>query len=179
LQPRSSRPSTFCEVIGGEDRCGGDGDELVVGHGKAGAFEFALGFFEHVDVLGYAFCDGVVAKHFVGEAHEFAGVEAATVGVKMSEELLGGDSGVERAGMAEVAVPDFVDGVTDELGHCAFGGFVGGVVLFQDGMFLLPAGPYYCRCVVRDGGVRRWSGRDGERGSPCRCVRDGGFDDSD
>ena len=72
--------------------------------------------------------------------------------------MLGGDSGVERARMAEVAVPDFVDSFADELGHCAFGGFVGGVVLFQDGVFLLPAGPYYCRCVVGDGGVRGLGG---------------------
>ncbi len=80
--------------------------------------------------------------------------------------------------MAEVSVPDFVNGVADELGGCAFSGFVGGVVSFLDGMLRLAAGTYYCRGVVCDGGVPRWSGRNGEGCSPCCCVGAGWFNES-
>jgi len=79
---------------------------------------------------GMPFGQGVVAEHLVRKANELTGMEASAVGVEVLQELLGGDSGVEGARVAEVAVPDFVDGVSDKLGHRTFSGFVGGVVLF-------------------------------------------------
>jgi hypothetical protein len=80
--------------------------------------------------------------------------------------------------MVEVAVPDFVDGIADELGGCAFSGFVGGLVSFLDGMLSLPAGMYYCGGIVCDGGVCWWSGRNREGCAPCRCVGAGWFNES-
>ena len=83
------------KVIRGEDCSGGNGEELVVRHGKIGAGELALGFLEHVDVLGDSLSVGVVSEHFGGEVDKLARVEASTVCVEVFEQLLGGDVGVE------------------------------------------------------------------------------------
>ncbi len=48
--------------------------------------------------------------------------------------MFGSDAGVEGLGMVEVTVPDFIDGIMDELGSSVFGCFVGVIVALEDGM---------------------------------------------
>ena len=57
--------------------------------------KFALGFLEHVDILGDAPSVSAVAKHVCWEADKFPWVEAATVGIKVVKQLFGIDIYVE------------------------------------------------------------------------------------
>ena len=55
-------------------------------------------------------------------------MEAATVCIKVVEELLGSDVLVEQAAVAEVSISHFVNGVVDESCGIMFGCFVGSEV---------------------------------------------------
>ena len=122
------------EVFGGEDISGGNGKDLVIGHWKVCPSERALCVLEHVDELGNAVGTGIQAQHVGWEAEKFAEVGAATVCIKMLEELLGSDVGVKGLGIVEVPIPQFVNGIADEFCSCMFGRFVGGEVINKDGV---------------------------------------------
>mgnify|MGYP006176933599 CR=1 FL=1 len=64
-----------------------------------------MGLLEHINILGDAFGICVVAEHFRGEADQLTGMEAATVGIEVVEQLFCGDVRVEGAGITEVTVP--------------------------------------------------------------------------
>ncbi len=66
-------------MAGGQDRGGGDGKELVIGHWEVGACKFPLFFFEEVDVFRDTIHRVVVRHHLRGEIDELTGMEAAAV----------------------------------------------------------------------------------------------------
>ena len=77
----------------------------------------------------------------------------------MGEEVLGRDVGVERAGILEVFVPEFIDCVADELGDCALCGFERRVISNLDCMRSFSAGTDNRRGIGGDGRVvGRWAG---------------------
>ncbi len=106
-----------------QDCGGGDGKQLVIGHGEVGAGQFALGFFEEVDILGDAVRFVMVQQHLGGEIDELAGVKAAAICIEVFHELLGSHVGVKRALVMKVAVPKLVDRISNELGSGLFSGF--------------------------------------------------------
>ena len=142
----------------------------VIRHGEVGMGEFVLSLIEHVNILGDALGISVVAKHVCGEADKFAWVEAATVGIKVVEQLFCGDMGVEGVGMAKVSVPDFFNVVVDELGSGAFCDLVGGEVADKDCMLGFMTGRDNSGGIVVDGRVCRWLDRNGKWSTPGGCV---------
>lgn len=54
----------------------------------------------------------------------------------------------------EVTIPNFVDGVTNDLGCGVLCFFVGCIVTNKDGMFGFLMGLYYCICIVFNSQVR-------------------------
>ena len=121
---------------------------------------------------------GVVAHHFGGKSDEFAQMKTPTVVVKMGYELHGGDIVVERSLVAEVAVPDFFDGISDELGSGTFSSLVGCVVSDEDGVFGLTACPDHGCGIVGDDGVRWRAIWQREGSTPRCCVGRRWFDES-
>ena len=83
------------EVVGGQDGGGHYGKELVVGHREMSSCQFALGFFEHVDIFWDALGDGIVTQHLGREIDELARVETPTVGSEVVEKLGRRDVGVK------------------------------------------------------------------------------------
>ena len=83
------------EIIRGKDGSRGDCQELAIGHGKGCMGKLALHHFQHCDEFGNAVGVIVIVEHVRGEAKEFAWVETPAVCVKVAEELLGRNSGVE------------------------------------------------------------------------------------
>ena len=86
-------------VLQGEDGCGGNGHKLDIGAGHFCPLGFALGFLEHVDVLRDAIHFSVIPHHLNVEVDEVNGVEAATVPIKVIEEVEHHHLGVERLGV--------------------------------------------------------------------------------
>ncbi len=76
------------EMAGGQNRGGGDGEELIVGHREVGAGELPLALLEEVDVLWDAIRLVVVRHHLGGEIDELAGMEASAVRIEVLDELL-------------------------------------------------------------------------------------------
>ena len=83
------------EIIRGKDGSRGDCQELAIGHGKGCMGKLALHHFQHCDEFGNAVGVIVIVEHVRGEAKEFAWVETPAVCVKVAEELLGRNIGVE------------------------------------------------------------------------------------
>jgi hypothetical protein len=81
--------------------------------------------------------------------------------------------------MAEVAVPDFVNGISEEFGSRSFGSFVGCKILDENGMLGFGVGTDNGSGVVWHNGICWWAWRYWEWVSPRRCVGRGGFDQSD
>ncbi len=89
------------------------------------------------------------------------------------------DVGVERACIAKVSIPDLVDGIAKEFGGGAFGGFIRGMILDEDGMLGFPALAYSGRGVVGDGRVGGWALGSGKGSPPRRRVGGRWFEDAD
>ena len=86
---------------------------------------------KHFDVLGDAISRCIVTDHLCWEMNQFAGMEATAGGIKMGEEVGHGDGHVKGVCVVEVTVPHLVHGIANELGHCAFSGFEGGIVTYK------------------------------------------------
>ena len=115
-------------MLSGEDSGGGNGEKLLVGHGELRPCQFSLGILEVVDVLGDSFRFLVKTDHLRREIDQFARVKASAVVFEMVKKCHCGDTVVEGAGVLEVLVPKFVDGIAEEFNRAAFGRFVGGKV---------------------------------------------------
>ena len=151
---------------------------MVIGHREIRPSQFALGFFEEVDVLRDPVGFVVVRHHLCGEIDKLARVETPAVGIEVVDEVFGGDVGVEGATVTEVAVPKLVDRVPDELGRGAFSGFEGSKIAHQDGVFRFGAGADNRRGVVGHNRVCWRPGGDGERRTPSSGIRGRWLDDT-
>ena len=100
-------------------------------------------------------------------------MEAAAVLIEVVDELFGGDVIVKGAGMAQVAVPDFIDRVPDEFCGGAFSRFVGGEVTDEDGMYRFTAGAGDGGGIVGNVGICRRAVWDREWCPVCGDVRGG------
>jgi hypothetical protein len=80
--------------------------------------------------------------------------------------------------MAEVAVPDFVNGSSEELGSCLFGSFVGGKVLDENDVLSFAAGVDDSGGIVGHDWIRWWAWQYRKQVSPRCCVGHGGLDQS-
>ena len=112
------------EVLCGKDSGGGNGEKLLVGHGELCPRQFLLGVLEIIDVLGDSFRFLVKTDHLCREIDQFARVKASAVVFEMVKKCHCGDTVVEGAGVLEVLVPKFVNGVSEEFDHTTFGGLM-------------------------------------------------------
>lgn len=81
--------------------------------------------------------------------------------------------------MTEVAIPDVVDDVVDELSSGSFCHFVGHIVSREDGMLGIHAGLYCCRGIVSNDRVCWGVWWNGKGSPPCCCVGGSRCNDSD
>jgi hypothetical protein len=57
------------------------------------------------------------------------GMKPSTVGIKEGHDVNGRDLCVEGVGVFEVIVPNFINDITEKLGHASFGHLVTGVII--------------------------------------------------
>lgn len=81
--------------------------------------------------------------------------------------------------MAEVAVPQFVNGIMDELGLGVVSGFKCGVDAGKDCMGGFMACSDNGRCIIRDCKIGQRACRNGEFSTSCGSVGMGWLDDAD
>ena len=79
----------------------------------------------------------------------------------------------------EIAVPELVDGVSDEFCGGSLGGLVGGVVMKQNGMVGFVSGADDGGGIIGDGRIGRGACRDGEFSASGGIIRRGWLDDAD
>ena len=70
------------EVFRCKDGSGGDNKELVIRYWEIGTGKFALGFLEHINILGVTLGISVVAHHLCGEVHKLLRQDGFDVGVE-------------------------------------------------------------------------------------------------
>jgi hypothetical protein len=104
----------------------GHHDKLDVGDGHACPLCLFLCVLQHYNVLGDAVRLQVILVHVGAEGDHVNGVEPPAVCIKEGHDLEGRHLSVEGAGILEVVVPDFVDGVAKKFGGPVLGRLVTG-----------------------------------------------------
>ncbi len=138
---------------------------------------FAFGILEHINIFGDALGIGIVAHHLGGKINELTGVEPTAVCVKMVEQLSGSEVCVEGMHMMEIAVPNSVDHVMDELSSGTSVGIIGRINLDKNHVFSLAVGTDDGRDIIINGQIGRWVIWPGEVAPPCCSVRSSGLDE--
>jgi hypothetical protein len=109
---------------------------------------FFLGILHHDNELGDAIHLHVVLHHVSTQRDHVKGMKPSTVGVKEGHDVDGRDLCVEGVGVFEVIVPNFINNVTEKLGHTSFGRLVTGVVIELGLVGDLRMNSNYCRGII-------------------------------